>query len=57
MKNEVINLRKVYTYGQKISGHFTQGHVDTVTIVKNVSIMIKLGKLNSKFLKKNIPSF
>ena len=29
-KNQTINLEKSISYGQKISGHFTQGHVDSV---------------------------
>ena len=29
-----INLEKSLSYGQKISGHFTQGHVDTTAKVK-----------------------
>tara|TARA_B100000963_G_scaffold361239_1_gene395713 strand:- start:1166 stop:1753 length:588 start_codon:yes stop_codon:yes gene_type:complete len=33
--NQMINLEKSLTYGQKISGHFLQGHVDgTAKIIK-----------------------
>ena len=32
--NQIINLEKSLSFGQKISGHFTQGHVDTVAIIK-----------------------
>ena len=40
-KNQLINLEKSLVYGQKISGHFTQGHVDTVANIKKI---IFLGK-------------
>ena len=33
---QIINLEKSLEYGQKISGHFTQGHVDTTAIVKKI---------------------
>ena len=35
-KNQIVNLEKSLSYGDKISGHFTQGHVDTVAIVKKI---------------------
>ena len=31
---QLINLEKSLIYGQKISGHFIQGHVDTTAKVK-----------------------
>ena len=34
--NQKINLEKSLIYGQKISGHFTQGHVDTVAKIKKI---------------------
>ena len=34
--NEQINLELPLKYGQKISGHICQGHVDTVGKVKNI---------------------
>ena len=34
--NEQINLELPLKYGQKISGHVCQGHVDTVGIIKNI---------------------
>ena len=39
--NQIINLEKSLTYGQNISGHFIQGHVDTVAIVKKIIIIDK----------------
>ena len=35
-KNEIINLETPLKYGQKISGHICQGHVDTVAKVINI---------------------
>ena len=39
--NQIINLEKSLSYGKIISGHYTQGHVDTVAKVINVSIIDK----------------
>ena len=52
--NNIINLEKSILFGQKISGHFTQGHVDTVAKIKKISIVdkswiIKLQILNNNF--------
>ena len=40
-KNQIINLEKSLSYGQKISGHFTQGHVDTVANIKKIILLDK----------------
>ena len=52
----IINLEKSLIYGQKISGHFTQGHVDTTAKIKKINIIdnswsIKLEIKNKKFMK------
>ena len=47
--NQVINLEKSLTYGQKISGHFIQGHVDTTAKIKIINFIDK-----SWFLKLEI---
>jgi riboflavin synthase len=39
--NQAINLEKSLTFGQKISGHFIQGHVDTVAKIKKISFIDK----------------
>ena len=36
---QIINLEKSLVYGQKISGHFTQGHVDTTAMVKKIGFI------------------
>ncbi len=38
---KVINLEKSLKYGDEISGHYTQGHVDTVGEIKNIKIVDK----------------
>ena len=48
---KIINLEKSLLHGQKISGHYVQGHVDTTARVKNVDIIekswvVKLGLVN-----------
>ena len=51
-KNQIINLEKSLLYGQKISGHFIQGHVDTVAKIKKIIILGKTWIISFK-LKKN----
>ena len=46
--NQVINLEKSLSYGQKISGHFTQGHVDTVASVKKINLLDKTWVIKCK---------
>ena len=53
---KIINLEKSIVHGQKISGHYVQGHVDTTAKVKSIKIIekswiIKL-ELNDKRLYK-----
>jgi len=39
--NKTINLEKSLSFGQKISGHFTQGHVDTTAKVRKIIFLDK----------------
>ena len=39
--NNIINLEKSIIYGQKISGNFAQGHVDTIAKIKKILILDK----------------
>ena len=53
---QIINLEKSLIYGQKISGHFNQGHVDTTGKVKKINLIDKSWDLilevqNKSFLK------
>jgi riboflavin synthase len=55
-KNQIINLEKSLTYGQKISGNFSQGHVDGVANIKKITFfdkswLIKLKIHDKKFNK------
>ncbi len=54
----IINLEKSLLHGQKISGHYVQGHVDTTAKVTNIEIIekswvIKL-RLSDKILYKSL---
>ena len=50
-----INIEKSLLNGQKISGHYIQGHVDTTAKIKNIKIIDKSWfvdlKLNDKYKK------
>jgi riboflavin synthase len=39
--NHLINLEKSLLYGQQISGHFLQGHIDTVAYIKKIIFLDK----------------
>tara|TARA_Y100000591_G_C21618566_1_gene586616 strand:+ start:142 stop:729 length:588 start_codon:yes stop_codon:yes gene_type:complete len=56
-KNQVINLEKSISYGQKISGHYTQGHVDTVAKVKKIDFIEKTWLIKFKILNKKLSKF
>ena len=54
-KGDLVNLERSLKYGDRISGHFVQGHVDTTAKVLK---MVRLGKsllltfnLNGKYKK------
>ena len=55
--NQSINLEKSLSYGQKISGHFTQGHVDSVAKIRKVTIIDKTWIINIQILNKNLNKF
>ena len=55
--DQTINLEKSISYGQKISGHFTQGHVDTVAKIKKVKIIDKTWIINFQILNKSLNKF
>jgi len=53
---KIINIEKSILHGQKISGHYVQGHVDTTAKVKSINIidkswLIKLELENKKLYK------
>ena len=56
-KNQIINLEKSISYGQNISGHFTQGHVDTVARVKKVNIIDKTWIINLQIIDNKLGKY
>ena len=56
-KNYIINLEKSISYGQKISGHFIQGHVDSVAKIQKVKIIDKTWIINFQVLNKSLNKF
>ncbi len=49
---QLINIEKSLLHGQKISGHYVQGHVDTTSSVKKIKIIDKAWIIDFK-LKRN----
>ncbi len=54
--NQIINLEKSLLYGQNISGHFSQGHIDTTAKIIRINFIdktwiIKLKISDNKFNK------
>ena len=56
-KNQIINLEKSISFGQKISGHFIQGHVDTVAKTQKVKIIDKTWIISFQILNKNLAKY
>ena len=54
---QLINLEKSLTYGQKISGHFIQGHVDTTAKVKKISLIDKSWSLKLEIINRNFSKY
>ena len=52
---DAINLEKPLKFNDKISGHYVQGHVDTIAVVNRIKKIDKSStiefKLNKKFIK------
>ena len=48
-----INLEKSLIYGQKLSGHYTQGHVDTTAKVKSITFIDKSWSINLQIYNKS----
>ena len=56
-KGDIVNLEKSLKYGDRISGHFVQGHVDTRSKIKKIDFVgkswfidFKIEKLYKKYL-------
>ena len=48
---DIINLEKSLKYGNRISGHFVQGHVDITSSIKKILFIGKSWLINFKLLK------
>jgi riboflavin synthase len=55
--NQLINLEKSLLYGQKISGHFSQGHVDTVASINKILFLDKSWLIRFKIADKKFNKF
>ena len=55
--NQLINLEKSISFGQTISGHFIQGHVDTVAKLKKITFVDKTWLMKFQILDKRLGKF
>ena len=55
--NQIINLEKSLSFGKSISGHFIQGHVDTVAKIKRIKFIDKTWIINLDILDKRLNKF
>ena len=51
-KGDLINIEKSLKYGDRISGHFIQGHVDTTSTIKKIDFIGKSWFINFKLAEK-----
>jgi len=51
-KGSIINFEKSLIYGDRISGHFVQGHIDTTSTVKKINIIGKSWFIDLSLSKK-----
>ncbi|MDC0385256.1 riboflavin synthase [Pelagibacteraceae bacterium] len=55
--NQVINLERSLLFGKSISGHFTQGHVDTIAKINKIKFIDKAWIINFEILNKRLNKF
>ena len=55
--NQIINLEKSLSYGKIISGHYLQGHVDTIAKVNQISFIDKTWLIKFKILDKKFNKY
>ena len=55
--NQIINLEKPLSFGQNLSGHFTQGHVDTVAKIKKIDLVDKTWIIKFQLIEKRLNKF
>ncbi len=56
-KNQKINLEKSLIFGQSISGHFLQGHVDTTANILKISFIDKTWLIRFKLVDMKLRNF
>ena len=56
-KNQIINLEKSLIYGQSISGHFLQGHVDDIAKIIKISFIDKTWVIKFKVTNNRLSKF
>ena len=54
---KIINIEKSIIHGQKISGHYVQGHVDTTAKVKSINIIDRTWIINLELENKKLIKF
>ena len=55
--NQIINLEKSLSFGKMISGHYSQGHVDTVAKAIKISLIDKVWLIKFKILDKKFNKY
>ncbi len=55
--NQIINIEKSLSFGQKISGHFAQGHVDTIARTKKIIFIDKTWLIKFQIIDKKLSKF
>ena len=55
--HQVVNLEKSLSFGDKISGHFTQGHVDTVAKIQRITLQDQTWVIQFKIQDKMLNKF
>ena len=55
--NQIINIEKSLSFGKNISGHFIQGHVDTVAKIKKIIFVDKAWMINFEIQDKRFNKF
>ena len=55
--NQIVNLEKSLSFGKSISGHFIQGHVDTVAKIKKIILIDKAWMMQFDILDKRLNKF
>tara|TARA_Y100000590_G_scaffold78858_1_gene87657 strand:+ start:57 stop:647 length:591 start_codon:yes stop_codon:yes gene_type:complete len=51
-RGDIINLERSLKYGERISGHFVQGHIDTTSKIEKIEKIGKSWIMNFKISKK-----